>query len=921
METRLTNIEIIEFLGSYEKESNTFILEEGKEKSELEKIAEARGMKIKGSRDLAIFKTIYAFADKPNSNGAILPKKELLHILPQIIGKPININHNRRFVVGHYIDYKYIQKDNKVISYGVFYKNHFKDEWTRAKELFKSKKLSSSFEIWSPDETREYVSKGKFRMHDMEISGGALIYEDKYNVPAFKGAKVLEMSKKQIPELVYASKYKESEIITSTGDYFKDSVKENLKKLNEEKTQKVEIVKKEAPKVEDNKEVKPTEKPILTQEELKQKVEPKKNEKKEEVKKIEPKIEDNKIKCSNCQHEWEIASQIEHRMGSEKCPKCFAIVDQTGKMIYPPQIIDFKVLCPACKIKNWLITAKKETELELKCLNCAKEYKVSFKTDKPKINDAISGLKFMYSGDVGCYQCGNRIHFTNPSNIKTQILKCNRCGLTFTFNIEESKRYKNIDNIEEMAKQKIEKSSEKGGNTMELKPNAKEGKATTPKDLGESKEVAIEEKVVEKVKVEEQLKAKETPEAKVEKPKAEETPKAEEAPTEEIIEIGSEEDIEIEDDDEKSEIEEAKRMTYQQKKNLPDNMFAVVVTVKNKKTGKVRKIRKYPINDEAHVRNALARLGQPKAQATLRKLGVSIDKVRAKILKRAKQLNMTTLLERYKQKAELDKKLAKLPKEVTNCVRKKIKAGLKSTDAVKSCWAEYKKASKIKKSNFEYILKDTEKEIRVEAKEIDKSAKMTYQQKKALPDNMYAVVVNVKNKKNGKIRKIRMFPINDKAHVRNALARLGQPKPQATLKRLGVSIDKVRAKILRRARQLKMTQLLKRYKSALNKIAKKYSELKKSTDERINFYKVNAKKIYERREELGTEYAENLSDTDIVNDDKFNLAKSEKENLLLKAKLETSSEDIVIGIKPKADNYYLNTRKEINKKAFPKKNK
>jgi len=171
------------------------------------------------------------------------------------------------------------------------------------------------------------------------------------------------------------------------------------------------------------------------------------------------------------------------------------------------------------------------------------------------------------------------------------------------------------------------------------------------------------------------------------------------------------------------------------------------------------------------------------------------------------------------------------------------------------------------------------------------------------------------------MRKIRMFPINDKAHVRNALARLGQPAPQATLKRLGVSIEAVRAKILKRARQLKMTQLLERYKSAIKKLGEKYLELKKSSIEKVEFYKENAKKILERREELGEEYAKDLSDIDIVNDDKFNLVKIEKENLLLKAQLETSSEeDIVVGIKPQDndDDYYSKHRKEITKKAFKK---
>ena len=97
------------------------------------------------------------------------------------------------------------------------------------------------------------------------------------------------------------------------------------------------------------------------------------------------------------------------------------------------------------------------------------------------------------------------------------------------------------------------------------------------------------------------------------------------------------------------EIEEAKKLKYQDRQNLPDSDFAVVITVKNKVTGEPRKIRMFPIQDEAHVRNALARL--PQAAETLKKLGISQEEVLKKILKRAKELNMTELLKRY-EKAE-----------------------------------------------------------------------------------------------------------------------------------------------------------------------------------------------------------------------------------------------------------------------------
>jgi len=48
----------------------------------------------------------------------------------------------------------------------------------------------------------------------------------------------------------------------------------------------------------------------------------------------------------------------------------------------------------------------------------------------------------------------------------------------------------------------------------------------------------------------------------------------------------------------------AKKLTYQERESLPDSAFAIVY--KDPKTGE--KIRKYPIHDLPHARNALARV-------------------------------------------------------------------------------------------------------------------------------------------------------------------------------------------------------------------------------------------------------------------------------------------------------------------------
>jgi hypothetical protein len=122
--------------------------------------------------------------------------------------------------------------------------------------------------------------------------------------------------------------------------------------------------------------------------------------------------------------------------------------------------------------------------------------------------------------------------------------------------------------------------------------------------------------------------------------------------TDNVIELKEGEITSFENEYEGTEIEEAKRLTYEQKKNLPDDDYAVVITVKNKVTGEPRKIRMFVISDPAHVRNALARLGQSAVQETLKKLGVSVETVKNKILKRAKELNMKDLLDRYSKAEE-----------------------------------------------------------------------------------------------------------------------------------------------------------------------------------------------------------------------------------------------------------------------------
>jgi hypothetical protein len=716
MSERITNTEIKAFLRDFALYSETEILEEGKEKNEVIAIAKTKDIDLQNNRDLAGFKTIYTFADIANKNRARLPKKALLKALPTMIGKPVDIDHNRRYVVGHYIDYRYKQKEDMVIAYGVFYKSNFGEEWEKIKGLFKANKLATSYEIWCPTDKRRNLADGTYELLQQEIAGGALLLKED---PAFEDAKVLELAKKNSEaieaELVYAQ-YKAEDLI-----------------IGEEKP--IESIGTGGTNPEITTAI--TSEPVFEQ----------------PIGSAENGVVDtvdNKVKCSNCGEEFSLPLMPTNEI---KCKKCFAILDKAGNLVYPPQLVDFKMTCPNCRINNWLIMAKHEDTSMLKCLHCSKEYKVTF--DKKQIDPLLEKIEFIYEGTVSCYQCGNSIGFSGISSIKSKTLKCDKCGLEFAHDIDRE-LHKKISKIEEIKIDKNQKSSEEGGTEM---------------------------------KTDDTVKASET---KIEVP----TP---DAPQVSTVEPKAEEKVE---------------------------------------TPKVEEVKPEVKQEEVKVEETKA-VEQPEVEVQAQ--------------------------------------------EAPQAEEKPVEA------------------------RFEYQVAGEEFDT-VEPAELIEAEKISPQQRKGLDDKMFAVVVTVKNKKTGGTRKVRMFPIHDEAHVRNALARLGQEAPKETLNKLGVSVDTVRAKILRRAKELKMTDLLKRYKSGVNKLAKTYKKMKKVMMDECAFYKQNAGEIAKRREELG-EFASSLSDKEIMLDDKYVEVKVKKEN----ASIVKASK---VGEKSKNDAYYNKIKQEIDKEAF-----
>ena len=466
---KLSNQEVIEFLRDVAMKSTAELLENGsKEKNELFEIAAARGITLKNNKDLAGVKFIYAFTDTPNENGAVLLTKEILKVLPTMVGKPLSIDHERSRVCGAILDYRWIPKEKKIISYAVVYKSNFAAEWQKMQKLFKAGQLCTSFEIWSDAKKREYNEDGSYILKDMTIAGAAILLKTD---PAFPGAKVLSIAKYQSchqPDLVFASQYKDEDILTAEGP----------------------SIPQEAPK------------PV------------------------------EKIKCANCGKE--ITKPLAP-IDEIKCTECFAIINMSGDVLYPPQIIDFNVSCLGCGSRNWRVIKKDDVAAEVKCLNCAKRYDIEFKKDT--VDHAASMLNFVHLGQIACKQCGATIEYSGTSKLQIFDLKCPKCGLQFKHDIMQSSTKK----IKTITETKIKADLAQSAATQDAKGEHKMAeieKEVKPVEATPKAEVEVAEAKTEEV-------TEQPIEAKQEVPVVEETPaevtvktevKPEEATVEPVVE-------------------------------------------------------------------------------------------------------------------------------------------------------------------------------------------------------------------------------------------------------------------------------------------------------------------------------------------------------------------------------------------------
>ena len=663
--------DVIQFLKQLAYKAEVYFdLIEAKETSELIKIAKKRGIQLP-SVDLAIFKGIYAKIWEANKNGIRIEKDIVKQSLQSLVGKPLNIDHLRKhYVCGHIIDADL--EDDKVIIYGVFYKNVFQDEFDEILKAFKENRLTLSFEIHCPDDQRNRLKDGTTILKYIHFAGGALLWRKEK--PACPEAHVLELAK-QIKEqginteLIYAERYEGSE----------DQVTVH--------------------------QTPPINKPAI-------------------------------IVCRHCQKEIELVKTPEVRQGVVKCPHCGALLNgQTGEMIQLPTK-QLSVVCPTCRTSNWIIEKEFENCARVKCPTCQVIYDVEFKGKNPVIQQIYGEPKSKMAEKIWmvnaitslrCPQCNatdrQKVIDTDLKTLSLSI-HCDKCKIDYDTILKEHKIVKKMKKIEKIEKSNIEKTSYNNGHFHALKVNDNE-EIEVSNELGHIHD--IKDYIVGNVNNHTHIIPKKDNIENSTKDRVkggDEMFKVELTKFHRIMEFTNIEDVEkaYEIDD----VIEAKKITTEEKKNLPDSDFAVVIRVKNKTTGETRKIRKFPMHDEAHVRNALSRLGQEEVKKNLQDLGVSVESVIKKVLARAKKLGMTELMEKHQEEVknavELEEVLGAMPDSVAMCIRGKVKEGIKLSDAIKTCWESYTEAKeKEHKQEVEFI-KSNVKEIIKRREELGKFA-------------------------------------------------------------------------------------------------------------------------------------------------------------------------------------------------------
>ena len=330
-------------------------------------------------------------------------------------------------------------------------------------------------------------------------------------------------------------------------------------------------------------------------------------------------------------------------------------------------------------------------------MSCNRAYAISYRPDEP--NTVLGNMHFLHVATIPCAQCGQAIRFSGSSKNKEYSATCGYCNLNFTHKIADEDAVRKISAINEINRpictkchKSVMETNKTDGKCSACEKADYETKFTQPSNpqdiaqpkvnsdptvinkedryvhkaslvefkypLNETTDTVLEGKIIssegsnyilevagyagifivsekELISTADELidKSANLVEAKGEQKMEKNekvTPPAEiESPVEASLDDSYEEGFEV-----------AKKLTSEDRNALSDKDFAVVIH----KDGKT--VRKYPIKDQAHVRNALSRLGQDAPKAGLKALGITPESVRAKVLRKAKDLGMHEMLKR-----------------------------------------------------------------------------------------------------------------------------------------------------------------------------------------------------------------------------------------------------------------------------------
>ncbi len=331
----------------------------------------------------------------------------------------------------------------------------------------------------------------------------------------------------------------------------------------------------------------------------------------------------------------------------------------------------------------------------------------------------------------------------------------------------------------------------------------------------------------------------------------------------------------LENDYEGGEIEEAKKLTTEQRNALPDSDFALI----QERDGK--KVRRFPINDEAHVRNALARLPQAKDITEEEKKSAL-----AKILKKAKELNMEELLKKYEKSSEETQ--AEVKPEETKTEEKSEVAETKSEETKAE---ETKEEIVVEKK--EEVVEEKKEEVIIEEKKEDATIVTTTQETTKVDEvksgeevittevKTEQIVVNDEGKEIQKVEE----------EVKTIITYTFEQVQEA----VNASIDEVIAAMPKEVSD-RIKELVKEGKSVKEAMKQAWDEYKKSQEKAL--------------EEKDTEIKNKNTELDSKNQEIADLKNPKVE--------EKKEPEMTVGTVEAKDNY-KSVQDEVNKKAFGKK--